>query len=105
MPISHKSITTVHIHAARSRGFTLIEALVVIGILAFLVAILFPVFQRVRENARASVCLSNYHQMGLAVHMYAQDQDDHTPANGGSFSGLIVDGLPYTQRSYLRMPG
>jgi len=80
----------------RAAGFTLIEMLVVLAIIAVLAAVLFPVFSRVRENARASACLSNYHQIGLAIHMYAQDEDDHTPANGGSFSGLITDCLPYT---------
>ncbi|MDQ2799886.1 MAG: type II secretion system GspH family protein [Armatimonadota bacterium] len=85
---------------ANSRtGFTLIELLVVIAIIGILAALLFPVFAKVRENARASVCLSNYHQIGLAIHMYAQDEDDHTPANGGSFSGLVKDCLPYTHNA------
>ena len=78
------------------KGFTLIEMLIVIGIIAILAAVLFPVFQKVRENARAADCLSNYHQIGLAVQMYAQDDSNYTPANGGSFSGLISDCLPYT---------
>lgn len=82
--------------AGRSNGFTLIEVLIVIGILALLAAILFPVFAKARENARSSACLSNYHQIGLAIHMYAQDENDHTPANGGSFQGLLSDCLPYT---------
>lgn len=62
------------------RGFTLIEMLV--GVLAVLAAVLFPVFSHVREKARASACLSNYHQIGLAVHLYAQDNDDITPPDG-----------------------
>ncbi len=69
------------------------------SILALLAALLFPVFAKVRENARASACLSNYHQLGLAIQMYAQDEDDHTPANGGSFSGLVTDCLPYTRNN------
>jgi prepilin-type N-terminal cleavage/methylation domain-containing protein/prepilin-type processing-associated H-X9-DG protein len=81
------------------RGFTLIEMLVVVGIIAIIAAILFPVFARAREKARASACISNYHQIGLAVHMYAQDWDDHTPPNGGSFEGLIQDCEPYTRSS------
>ncbi len=57
-------------------GFTLIELLVVIAIIAILAAILFPVFARAREKARASSCLNNCKQMGVAVLMYAQDYDE-----------------------------
>ncbi len=79
------------------RGFTLIEMLVVIAVVAVLAALLFPVFQRVRENARSSACLSNYHQIGLAIHMYANDADGQTPPDGGSFGGLISDCYPYAR--------
>jgi len=62
-----------------SSGFTLIELLVVIAIIAILAAILFPVFARAREKAREASCISNLKQIGLAVHMYAQDYDELTP--------------------------
>jgi prepilin-type N-terminal cleavage/methylation domain-containing protein/prepilin-type processing-associated H-X9-DG protein len=61
------------------RGFTLIELLVVITIIAILAAILFPVFSRVREKARATQCVSNMRQVGLAFHMYVQDYDGRYP--------------------------
>ena len=79
----------------RKNGFTLVELLVVVAIIAVIAALLFPVFSQSREKARATACFSNYHQIGSAVQMYASDFDGDTPPDGGSFSGIILDCKPY----------
>lgn len=64
----------------KRKGFTLIELLVVIAIIAVLAAILFPVFARAREQARATSCLANMKEIGTALMMYMQDSEDYFPA-------------------------
>lgn len=64
---------------SRRHGFTLIELLVVIGIIAVLAAILFPVFFIARAMARRTACISQLHQIGLALRMYYQDYDSFPP--------------------------
>ena len=74
---------------SQRRGFTLIELLVVIAIIAILAAILFPVFQKVRENARKTACLSNEKQIGLAMVQYSQDYDELLVSAWGGPSGYL----------------
>jgi len=71
------------------RGFTLIEILVVIAIIALLAAILFPVFARARAKARQAHCASNLKQLATAFEMYVTDYDDTYPGqpNGSGGSG------------------
>ena len=77
----------------KRRGFTLIELLVVIAIIAILAAILFPVFQKVRENARRASCQSNLKQLSLAVIQYQQDFDERMPtANTAAGVPGVVNG-------------
>ncbi|WP_084179747.1 type II secretion system protein [Fimbriimonas ginsengisoli] len=62
-----------------SRGFTLIELLVVIAIIAILAAILFPVFAQAKEAAKKTAGLSNLKQVGTAMTIYTNDNDDRLP--------------------------
>ncbi len=59
------------------KAFTLIELLVVIAIIAILAAILFPVFAQAKMAAKKAVDISNMKQIGLAISMYENDNDDH----------------------------
>lgn len=59
--------------ASRAQGFTLVELLVVISIIVVLMAILFPAFQSAREKARQTRCISNMHQIDIALKSYLQD--------------------------------
>lgn len=61
---------------AMRRGFSLIELLVVMAIVAILAGLLLPCVSVVRDAARSSVCLSHLRQIGFAVTGYAMDHDD-----------------------------
>jgi prepilin-type N-terminal cleavage/methylation domain-containing protein/prepilin-type processing-associated H-X9-DG protein len=62
-----------------ARGFTLVELLVVIGIIALLVAIIMPSLGRAREAARRTACLSNLHHLHNSVVLYATQNDGFAP--------------------------
>jgi len=86
------------------RGFTLIEVLVVIAIIAVLTAILFPVFAQAKAAAKKTSCASNTKQLALGVLMYSDDNDDVLPPTQNAAGVLWLDLVePYVRNDHVRV--
>jgi prepilin-type processing-associated H-X9-DG protein len=67
-------------------AFTLVEVLVVVGIIAVLVSILAPAVTRAKEQANQTICLSHLHQLGIGFVMYSEANKGYLPTSGVAFT-------------------
>src|SRR5689334_21366059 len=94
-------------HSKGDAGFTLLEVMVVIAIIAILAALLFPTLRNAKEKARRTACAGNLRQINLGLRMYSDDSSDKAPRTPGTTNspGISWSGYKTLMKSYLGING
>jgi prepilin-type processing-associated H-X9-DG protein len=87
------SPTECSANASGAAGFTLVEMIIVIGVIMLLAGLLFPVLSRARENGKRTACMSNLKQIALGIQQYAQDNNRRYPLPGGDVANGLENWL------------
>ncbi|MBM3472239.1 MAG: prepilin-type N-terminal cleavage/methylation domain-containing protein [Armatimonadetes bacterium] len=85
----------------RRRGFTLVEMLVVIAVIVVLMAILFPVFSRVRAHANKVKCIAHLEQIAIALRKYSEDYNGRFPPPPVFVNGRYEGGISALYPDYI----
>lgn len=88
----------------RSAGFSMVEVLVVIALLAILAGLVLPAFTRPKGRAKRVVCLNNLRQWGLATKLYIADNNDSLPPEGWPNPPKTPSKSTHTNAWYVLLP-
>ena len=87
-------------HIRRTTAFTLVELLVVIGIIALLISILLPALSKARQAANTAVCAANLHSIDLGMLMYANQYKGAIPGNASTSAAILMP--PYAPNTMVQ---
>jgi prepilin-type N-terminal cleavage/methylation domain-containing protein len=88
----------------RRRAFTLVELLVVVGIIAILISLLLPALNQARESARRTHCAAGLHNIGVAMNVYANENKRRLPVHAGPGNNWFWD-VPFPTRDAIIKAG
>ena len=86
-------------------GFTLLELLVVVAVIAMLAALLFPALRSAKDRAKRTTCINSVRQINLGLRMYSDDSNDATPSSGATNTAALFSGYKELMKSYVGVKG